>query len=116
MRVLVVFAVLLLLVATPVQAQSRTQEILVTTTAVKMPQLANRRGALLENRGPNAIWCAFGSAVFAVVGKCHKVGSGERFAYNGPEALWCVAETADQVTYSGASPSTTGGTVVSEVL
>ncbi len=93
----------------------RTQEVLVLTTATALPQLAQRRAMLLENRGPNPIWCAMGSASAAVVGKSHKVAAGERFAFNAGDAWWCVAESANQVTYNSSSPSTTGGTIVSEV-
>ena len=107
-RIFVLFSIL----PTLALAQARTQEILVTTTAAAMPQLFGRRAMLIENRGPNAIWCAFGSAASAVVNKAHRIGPvseqpNNRFPYNGTEVLYCVAETANQVT--GAA------TVVSEV-
>lgn len=92
----------------------RTQKVLVGTTATAMPQLGGRRGMLFENRGPNPIWCAL-SASAAAVGEAHKVASGERLAFNGPDQWWCIAETAAQVAYNSGSPSTTGPTVVSEV-
>ena len=111
MRVLLALS---FLVAVPALAQSSTQEVLVTTSATKLPQNTFRRAVLLENRGPNPIWCGFSSTV--AVGKAHKVPSGDRFPVNTPEAVWCVAETAAQVTYDDANPTTTGGTVVSEVM
>ena len=84
-----------------------TTEVLVLTTATALPQASlYRRGLLIENRGPNAIWCALSSAA-AVVNKSHKIATGERFPFNAPDKWWCVAETASQVT--GAA------TVVSEV-
>lgn len=84
-----------------------TTEVLVLTTATALPQASlYRRGLLIENRGPNSIWCAF-SAATAIVDKAHEVVSGDRFALNAPDKMWCVAETANQVT--GAA------TVVSEV-
>jgi hypothetical protein len=89
-----------------------TTEVLVLTTATALPQVSlYRRGMLIENRGPNAIWCAF-SAAAAVVNKSHRVGPaseqpGNRFPFNSTDKIWCVAESANQVT--GAA------TVVSEV-
>lgn len=91
-----------------VAAAGVTTEVLVLTTATALPQSSlYRRGMLVENRGPNAIWCAFSSAA-AVVDKAHRVApNGGTFPLNAPDKMWCVAETANQVT--GAA------TVVSEV-
>lgn len=95
-----------------VAAAGVTTEVLVLTTATALPQSSlYRRGMLIENRGPNAIWCAFSSAA-AVVNKAHRVGpasetGNNRFPFNAPDKMWCVAESANQVT--GAA------TVVSEV-
>lgn len=88
---------------------SDTTEVLVQTTATALPQTnLYRRGLLVENRGPNAIWCAFGSSARAVVNKSHKVAAnGGVFPVNSPDKVWCIAETAAQLT--GAA------TVVSEV-
>lgn len=85
-----------------------TTEVLVLTTATAMPQTSlYRRGMLIENRGPNAIWCAMGSAASAVVNKSHRVApNGGTLPFNAPDKWWCIAETANQVT--GAA------TVVSE--
>lgn len=85
-----------------------TTEVLVLTSATALPQTSYfRRGLLIENRGPNAIWCAFSSAT-TVVNKAHRVApNGGTFALNAPDKMWCIAETAAQVT--GAA------TVVSEV-
>lgn len=107
-------SLLVLFVFVPAVAlcQARTQEILLTTTATALPQLFGRRAMLIENRGPNAIWCAFGGTSSAVVNKAHRIGpstetGNNRFPYNGTEVVYCIAETANQVT--GAA------TVVSEV-
>lgn len=105
MRYAVLLATLL-----PVTAfGGNTTEVLVQTTATALPQTTlYRRGLLIENRGPNAIWCAFGSSAKAVVNKAHKVAAnGGLFPVNAPDKVWCIAETANQVT--GAA------TVVSEV-
>lgn len=101
---------LLVLVSLPVLA-GQTSEVLVGTTPTALPFFPTRRGLLIENRGPNPIWCAM-SASAAVVGRSHKVdapGGAEsnRFPFNAPDMWWCVAESAPQV--SGAA------TVVSEV-
>lgn len=86
-----------------------TNEVLVLTTATAMPQQSlYRRGLWMENRGPNAIWCAMGSATKAVVNKSHRIApNGGTLPFNAPDKWWCIAETANQVT--GAA------TVVSEV-
>jgi hypothetical protein len=91
----------------PFVAVAGTSEVLVLTTVTALPQASlYRRGLLIENRGPNPIWCALSSAA-TVVNKAHKIAAGERFAFNAPDKWWCIAETASQVT--GAA------TVVSEV-
>jgi len=114
LRLLAALAVLALPAGALAQSLARTQEVLVATTVTKLPLRPGRKGTLLENRGPNPIWCGFSSTI--AVGKAHKVAaSGGTFVYNGTESIWCVAETATQVTYDGSNPTTTGGTVVSEV-
>ncbi|WFG54122.1 hypothetical protein Mx9_p15 [Myxococcus phage Mx9] len=87
---------LLALVALPALA-GQTSEVLVGTTPTALPFFPTRRGLLIENRGPNAIWCAM-SASAAVVGRSHRVGpNGDRFPFNAPDQWWCVAETAAQI-------------------
>jgi hypothetical protein len=101
-------AILASLLFLPVIATAgTTREVLVLTSATKVTSSNTRRGTLIENRGPNAIWCAF-TAASDVVNKSHKVAAdGGLFPFNSPDAVYCIAETAAQVT--GAA------TVVSEV-
>lgn len=98
--------------ARPARAGETTEVLVSNVTPTKLPANPLRRGLLIENQGPNAIWCAMTSAA-AVAGKSHRVGPASerpnnRFPFNNPDAWWCVSETAAQVT--GAA------TVVSEVI
>lgn len=99
---------LALLALLPIVASAgQTSEVLVGMTPTLLPFYPSRRGLLIENHGPNAIWCAM-SAAAAVVGRAHRVGpNGDRFPFNAPDQWWCVAEGAPQI--SGAA------TIVSEV-
>jgi hypothetical protein len=81
----------------------RTTVVLVGTTPTTMPRVIGRQGMLIENRGPNPIYCSFDAAVTTTTG--HVVAAGEKFPYNGPDYWYCVAGTAQ---VSGA------GTIVSE--
>ncbi|QSQ14033.1 hypothetical protein [Myxococcus landrumensis] len=116
MRLWLVGGVLILsvvvLVSHSAQAGVTTEVLVSNTTPTALPANPLRRGLLIENQGPNAIWCAMSSAA-TVVGKAHRVGPASEapsnaFPFNAPDAWWCVAETAAQVT--GAA------TVVSEAL
>lgn len=77
--------------------------VLVGTTPTTMPRVVGRVGLLMENRGPNPIYCSFSATVTTTTG--HVVAPGEKFPYNGPDVWYCVAGTAQE---SGA------GTIVSE--
>lgn len=82
----------------------RTTVVLVGTTVTTMPRAIGRQGMLIENRGPNPIYCSFDPAVTTLTG--HTVAaSGGTLPYNGADQWYCIAGTA-QVTG--------GGTVVSE--
>lgn len=88
-----------------------TSEVLVGMTPTPLPFSPTRKGLLIENRGPNPIWCAM-SATAAVVGRSHKIDvpggtESNRFPFNAADAWWCVAEGAPQM--AGAA------TIVSEV-
>lgn len=84
-------------------------EVLVLTTATRLPQLCNRSAVEIQNLGPNPIYCALGYSSMARVGKARKIGAGEAWAVDAPHTLpiWCIAATASQV--SGAA------TIVSEI-
>lgn len=84
-------------------------EVLVLTTATRLPQLCGRSAVEIQNLGPNSIYCSLGYSSMARVGKARKVGTGETWSIDVPATLpiWCIAETAAQVT--GAA------TIVSEV-
>ena len=94
-----------------VASAGQTSEVLVGTTPTLLPFFPTRKGLLIENRGPNPIWCAM-SAAAAIVGRSHKVDvpggtESNRFPFNAPDMWWCVAEGAPQM--AGAA------TIVSEV-
>lgn len=84
-------------------------EVLVLTTATRLPQLCGRRAVEIQNLGPNPIYCSLGYSSMARVGKARKVGVGESWVVDAGDTLpiYCVASTASQV--SGAA------TIVSEV-
>lgn len=102
MRRLVILAIL------PIVAfAGQTSEVLVGTVPTLLPYFPTRRGLLVENHGPNPIWCAMSEGA-TVIGSAHKIAAnGGRFPFNAPDRWWCVAEGAAQV--AGAA------TVVSEV-
>ncbi len=75
-------------------------QVLVGTTATRMPQLCGRRGVHVLNLGPNPIWCTTtGLSKWARVGKSLRVGNGEGFGLDATDKnpIWCIAETAAQV-------------------
>jgi hypothetical protein len=83
----------------------RTTVVLVGTTPTTMPKAIGRQGMLIENRGPNPIYCSFSATVTVATG--HTVAaSGGTLPFNGADQWYCIAGTAQE---SGA------GTVVSEV-
>lgn len=102
-RTLLAGAVAVLLPAAALAGRSTV--VLVGTTPTAMPKAIGRTGMLLENRGPNPIYCSFDPAVTTTTG--HTVAaSGGTLPFNGPDQWYCIAGTAQ---VSG------GGTVVSEV-
>lgn len=101
-RTLLAGAVAVLLPAAALAGRSTV--VLVGTTPTAMPKAVGRTGMLLENRGPNPIYCSFDPAVTAPTG--HVVASGGVLPFNGADQWYCIAGTAQ---VSG------GGTVVSEV-
>lgn len=94
-----------LFVLAPLSAfAGRTTVVLVGTTPTVLPRVQGRTGMLIENRGPNPIYCSFDPAVTTTTG--HTVAaSGGTLPYNGSDYWYCIAGTAQ---VSG------GGTVVSE--
>lgn len=82
----------------------RTTVVLVGTTPTTMPRVTGRQGMLIENRGPNPIYCSFDPAVTTTTGHT-LAANGGTLPYNGPDYWYCIANTAQ---VSG------GGTVVSE--
>lgn len=94
-----------LFVLAPLSAfAGRTTVVLVGTTPTVLPRVQGRIGMLIENRGPNPIYCSFDPAVTTTTG--HTVAaSGGTLPYNGPDYWYCIAGTAQ---VAGA------GTIVSE--
>jgi hypothetical protein len=77
-----------------------TTEVLVTTAAavpVPATALAGRRALEIQNLGPNAIWCSFGTPVAT---KARKIASGDAWAVDASDkvVVRCIASSADQVT------------------
>lgn len=89
-----------------VASAGQTSEVLVGTTPTLLPFFPTRRGLLIENRGPNSIWCALTPAA-TIIGRSHEVvANGGRFPFNAPDQWWCISSVAQ---VAGAA------TVVSEV-
>lgn len=101
------------------QPSSAPPTVLVGTSPTRMPQLCGRVAIELQNNGPNPIWCAVSSvSSHAAVGTSRVIaakGGTWSVAAKDTQPIYCVAETAAQVAYNSGSPSTTGGTTVSEV-
>lgn len=87
----------------------RTTEVLVLTsaaTAMPASPLAYRKAVLIENLGPNDIYCAFGGSTPLKTGALgHKVNKASEAPLNRLAAdvgagvlVKCIALTADQVT------------------
>lgn len=80
-------------------AAGEVTEVLVATTATKVPSTAlNDRSALeVQNLGPNPIYCAF-SAADAVATKARRVDAGATWSVAARNlTIWCIATVA-QVT------------------
>lgn len=76
-------------------------EVLVGTTATRLPQLCGRRGVEIWNHGPNTIWCTVtGLSKWARVNKSRGIVPGDAWPVDGKDTnpIWCIAETAAQVT------------------
>ncbi len=75
-------------------------EVLVLTTATRLPQLCGRQAVEIQNLGPNPIYCSLSVASMARVGKARRISTGETWSVDAPATLpiWCVAATAAQVT------------------
>lgn len=84
-----------------------TQEVLVSNASpTQIPRNtpadggAQTTGFELYNHGPNNIWCALMNSADAVVGKSRKIAPESTWSADAPSqvAVWCIAETAAQVT------------------
>lgn len=101
------------------QPSSAPPTILVLTTPTRLPQLCGRIGIEIQNNGPNPIWCAASYvAAHAAVGTARVIaakGGAWSLSAKDTQPIYCVAETAAQVAFSSSTPTTTGGTTISEV-
>lgn len=91
--------------AAPGQA---TYEVLVLNSAVTQVVFGNvaaRREVVIQNNGPNAIWCAVGQSALAVLTKSTKISAGATLILTTKSIVYCRAATADQVT--GAATTVT---------
>lgn len=69
------------------------KELLVLTTATVVPRTAGTNSVEIQNLGPSPIFCAFGAAANAVVGKARRIDAngGSWVADVGPTVkIWCV--------------------------
>lgn len=92
----------------------RTTVVLVGTTPTTMPKAIGRQGMLLENRGPNPIYCSFDPAVTTLTG--HTVAaSGGTLPFNGADQWYCIGTVLQVACTAPNTPAGCGGTTVSEV-
>lgn len=76
-----------------------------SATAVPATPLAGRQSLLIQNNGPNNIWCGLSNAVTTGTGvKIEKNGGFWSDDSIGAQAVYCKAETAAQT--AGATPGT----------
>jgi hypothetical protein len=97
LRRLLLLAVLFAFV--PAAFAAWTTEVLVLASApVTLSSVPDQRGLIIQNLGPNAIFCAM-KAETPVVNKSLKIASGGSLTLWGANiTLRCIAQTADQVT------------------
>ena len=91
---------LILLLPALALGSARTVNVTVlSSAATQLPQLAGRVHVEIFNDGPNTIWCSLTEAN-AAAHKGHPVLTGKSWGLSsgsGVPAVWCRAETADQV-------------------
>lgn len=89
-------AVLVVCLSGSALADGRTSEVLVGTTATRVPAATlSFRGTMeLQNLGPQPIWCAFSQAT-AVIGKSRRIGQGDTWSVNSQNfTVWCITSVA----------------------
>lgn len=93
------FLWLALLVATPALAVTWTNEVLVlASAATTIPRVQGSTGIIIQNRGPNSIFCAIGGET-PVLNKSLEIKPNGSLSLVGYSlAVKCIAATADQVT------------------
>jgi hypothetical protein len=102
--------VILFALATPFAAQALpSNQVLVLTTATQVDTagFGIRRGVVVQNNGPNAIYCRVGSSTGLAVGYGHRIAPGDFLALPITQfvPVYCLAATANQV--AGAATDVT---------
>jgi hypothetical protein len=70
----------------------------VTATQVTGLLATGRRGAFIQNNGPNDIWCGIRSTDAVATKSFRVAASGGTWVLESPLDVWCIASTAAQLT------------------
>ena len=81
--------------------------VLQTATRVDTAGFAQRAGVVIQNNGPNAIYCRISVSTSLAVGYGYMITPGASWAFPLPAQVpvWCLAATANQV--AGAATDVT---------
>jgi hypothetical protein len=89
---------LVLALALPASAAWTTEVLVLNSAAVTISAVPHTHGAIIQNRGPNSIFCASNGET-PVLNKSLEIKTGGSLSLSGSAwTLQCRAATADQVT------------------
>lgn len=91
-------AILALLLGTTANAAWTTEILVLNSAAVTVANQSSQHGMIIQNRGPNSIFCADNGET-PVLNKSLEIKSGGSLSFAGNSTVVkCIAATADQVT------------------
>lgn len=108
MKKLILAVALALIIPALAQALPSNQVlVLQTATRVDTAGFGARSGVVIQNNGPNAIYCRIGSTTNLAVGYGYVITSGSTWSFPLPAQVpvYCLAATANQV--AGAATDVT---------
>ena len=81
--------------------------VLTSATRVDTAGFAQRAGVVIQNNGPNAIYCRIGVSTSLAVGYGYMITQGSSWSFPLPAQVpvWCLSATANQV--AGAATDVT---------
>jgi len=97
----IIFAVALALLLPALAQALPSNQVLVLTTATRVDTagFGARSGVVIQNNGPNAIYCRIGVTTGLAVGYGYVITSGSAWSFPLPAQIpvYCLAATANQV-------------------